>query len=105
MSEELISCNQPIRQSTEKQSLVTLIGLGALLLIIGAVYLWGTSSQPPLFGTLLAIDFRDSFCFCGLVDVPAQEISSKHSLDHSDWRCALSIDPCATRSAPALNRY
>jgi len=33
MSEEFISCNQPIR-STEKQSLVTLIGLGALVLII-----------------------------------------------------------------------
>ncbi len=33
MSEELISCQQPIR-STEKQSLVTLIGLWALLLII-----------------------------------------------------------------------
>jgi hypothetical protein len=34
MSEEFLSRNQPIRQSTEKQSLVTLIGLGALLLII-----------------------------------------------------------------------
>jgi alpha-1,6-mannosyltransferase len=34
MSEELISCKRPIRQSTEKQWLVTLIGLGALLLII-----------------------------------------------------------------------
>ncbi|MGA8658787.1 MAG: hypothetical protein WB586_21850, partial [Chthoniobacterales bacterium] len=34
MSEELISCDRPIRHSAEKQSLVTLIGLGALLLII-----------------------------------------------------------------------
>ena len=34
MSEEVISCNQPIRWSTEKQWPVTLIGLGALLLII-----------------------------------------------------------------------
>ena len=34
MSEELISSNQPIRRSTEKQWLVTLIGLGTLLLII-----------------------------------------------------------------------
>jgi alpha-1,6-mannosyltransferase len=34
MSEELISCDPPIRHSTEKQSLATLIGLGALLFII-----------------------------------------------------------------------
>jgi hypothetical protein len=34
MSEELISCDPPIGHSTEKQSLATLIGLGALLLII-----------------------------------------------------------------------
>jgi hypothetical protein len=34
MSEELISWDRPIRHSTEKQSLGTLIGLGALLLII-----------------------------------------------------------------------
>jgi alpha-1,6-mannosyltransferase len=33
MSEEMISCNQPNRHSTEKHSLLTLIGLGALLLI------------------------------------------------------------------------
>jgi len=34
MSEELISCDRPIRHSTEKQSLGILIGLGALSLII-----------------------------------------------------------------------
>ena len=34
MSEGLVSRNQPIGQSTERQSLGTLIGLGALLLII-----------------------------------------------------------------------
>jgi alpha-1,6-mannosyltransferase len=34
MSEELTSCDQPIRRSTEKQSLGTLIGLGTLLLMI-----------------------------------------------------------------------
>src|SRR5262249_28883617 len=52
-----------------------------------AVYFLGTSSQPLLSAPRLAIDFRDSFCFGGLVDVPAQEISGKHSLDHSDWGC------------------
>src|ERR1700730_4843935 len=70
-----------------------------------AVYVWGTSSQPVLFGALLAVDFWDPFCFCGLVDVSAQEVSKKHSLDHSDRRRTVSIDPCANRSSPALNRY
>jgi alpha-1,6-mannosyltransferase len=32
------------------------------------------------------------------VDVPAQEVSKKHSLDHSDRRRVVSINPCATRS-------
>jgi alpha-1,6-mannosyltransferase len=40
MSEELISCDQPIRHSTEKQSLGILIGLGALLLIIELYIFW-----------------------------------------------------------------
>ena len=39
------------------------------------------------------------------MDVPAQEISRKHSLDHFNWGCAVSIDTRAARSSPALNGY
>src|ERR1700724_1582077 len=65
-----------------------------------SVSIWGTSSQPLLSSTHLAVDFRDSFRFCSLVDVPAQGISSEHSLDNFNWRRAVSIDPRATRSSP-----
>jgi alpha-1,6-mannosyltransferase len=54
MSEELISCNQPIRQSTEKQSLVTLIGLGALLLII-ELYTFGAHRHNRLYSVLFLL--------------------------------------------------
>jgi hypothetical protein len=40
MSEELISCDRPVRHSTEKQSLGILIGLGALSLIIELSIFW-----------------------------------------------------------------
>ena len=40
MSEESISCDRPIRHSTQKQSLGALIGLGALLLIIELCIVW-----------------------------------------------------------------
>jgi alpha-1,6-mannosyltransferase len=51
MSEELISCNQPIRGSTQKQSLVTLIGLGALLLII-ELYTFGAHRHNRFYSVL-----------------------------------------------------
>jgi len=54
MSEELISPNQPIRQSTEKQSLVTLIGLGALLLII-ELYTIGAHRHNRLYSVLFLL--------------------------------------------------
>jgi alpha-1,6-mannosyltransferase len=52
MSEELISCDQPIRQSTAKQSLVTLIGLGALLLII-ELYTFGAHRHNRFYPVLI----------------------------------------------------
>src|SRR4029077_19039531 len=52
MSEELISCKHRIRHSTEKQSPVSLIGLGALLLIL-ELYTFGAHRHnrfyPELF--------------------------------------------------------
>ncbi|HXL25718.1 MAG TPA: glycosyltransferase 87 family protein, partial [Chthoniobacterales bacterium] len=53
MSEEFISCNQPIR-STEKQSLVTLIGLGALLLII-ELYTFGAHRHNRFYSELFLL--------------------------------------------------
>ncbi len=54
MSEELISRNQPIRQSTEKQWLVTLIGVGALLLII-ELYTFGAHRHDRFYLVLLLL--------------------------------------------------
>jgi alpha-1,6-mannosyltransferase len=54
MSEELISCNRPIRQSTEKQWLVTLIGLGFLLLII-ELYTFGAHRHDRFYLTLFLL--------------------------------------------------
>jgi alpha-1,6-mannosyltransferase len=54
MSEELISCDQPIRQSTGKQSLVTLIGLGALLLII-ELYTFGAHRHNRFYPVLILL--------------------------------------------------
>jgi alpha-1,6-mannosyltransferase len=54
MSEELISGNQPIRQSTEKQWLVTLIGVGALLLII-ELYTFGAHRHDRFYLVLLLL--------------------------------------------------
>ena len=54
MSEGLISCNQPIRQSTEKQSLVTLIGLGALLLII-ELYTFGAHRHNRFYAVVFLL--------------------------------------------------
>jgi len=54
MSEELISCNQPIRNPTEKQSLVTLIGLGALLLII-ELYTFGAHRHNRFYSELFLL--------------------------------------------------
>jgi hypothetical protein len=54
MSEGLISCNQPIRQSNEKQSLVTLIGLGALLLIV-ELYTFGAHRHNRFYSVLFLL--------------------------------------------------
>jgi alpha-1,6-mannosyltransferase len=54
MSEELISCDQPIRPSTGKQSLVTLIGLGALLLII-ELYTFGAHRHNRFYPVLILL--------------------------------------------------
>ncbi len=54
MSEELISCNQPIRNPAEKQSLVTLIGLGALLLII-ELYTFGAHRHNRFYSELFLL--------------------------------------------------
>ena len=103
MSEELISSNQRIGRSTKRQLPVALIGIGVLLFVI-ELYTFG-AHRHDRFYALLAIDFRDSFCFCGLVDVRAQAISKKHSLDYSAWGCAVSIDPCADPPRLATDIY
>src|SRR5215510_5077841 len=54
MSEELISCDQPIRHSTEKQSLGPLIGLGALLLII-ELYVFGAHRHNHFYPLLILL--------------------------------------------------
>ena len=54
MSERLISCNQPIPQSTEKRSLVTLIGLGALLLII-ELYTFGAHRHNRFYAVVFLL--------------------------------------------------
>jgi len=54
MSEGLISRNQPIRQSTENQSLATLIGLGALLLII-ELYTFGAHRHNRFYSVLFLL--------------------------------------------------
>jgi alpha-1,6-mannosyltransferase len=50
----LMSCNQPIRQSTEKQSLATLIGLGTLLLII-ELFIFGAHRHNHFYSVLLLL--------------------------------------------------
>ena len=62
MSEEFISCDQPIRQSTEKQSLVTLIGLGALLLII-ELYTFGAHRHNRLYALVFLLRFLGFLLF------------------------------------------
>ena len=54
MSEELISCDRPVRRSTEKQSLGTLIGLGALLLII-ELYIFGAHRHNRFYPVLILL--------------------------------------------------
>ena len=54
MSEGLISRNQPIRRSTEKQSLVILIGLGALLLI-SELYTFGAHRHNRFYSVLFLL--------------------------------------------------
>jgi alpha-1,6-mannosyltransferase len=54
MSEELISCDQPIRHSTEKRSLGILIGLGALLLII-ELYFFGAHRHNRFYPALVLL--------------------------------------------------
>jgi alpha-1,6-mannosyltransferase len=54
MSGESISCNQAIRQSTGKQSLLTLIGLGALLLII-ELYIFGAHRHNRFYSVLILL--------------------------------------------------
>ena len=54
MSEELISCDQPVRRSTEKQSLGTLIGLGALLLIT-ELYIFGAHRHNRFYPVLILL--------------------------------------------------
>jgi alpha-1,6-mannosyltransferase len=54
MSEGLISRNQPIRQSTERQSLVTLIGLGAVLLIV-ELYTFGAHRHNRFYSVLFLL--------------------------------------------------
>src|SRR5271166_5058327 len=105
MSERLVSRDQQNRGSTEKQSLVILIGLGALLLII-ELYTLGAHRHNRFYLVLILLSISGiPFFFCGLVDVRTQEISSRHSLDHSDRGRTVSIDLCAARSPPAFNRH
>jgi alpha-1,6-mannosyltransferase len=54
MSEGLLSRNQPIRRSTEKQSVVMLIGLGALLLII-ELYTFGAHHHNRFYSVLFLL--------------------------------------------------
>src|SRR5215469_8646170 len=54
MSEELISCDRPVRRSTEKQSLGTLIGLGALLLII-ELFVFGAHRDNRFYPILILL--------------------------------------------------
>jgi alpha-1,6-mannosyltransferase len=54
MSEELISCDLPIRPSTVKGSLGTLIGLGALLLII-ELYIFGAHRHNRFYPLLVLL--------------------------------------------------
>jgi hypothetical protein len=54
MSEELISRDQPIRHSTEKHSLVTLIGLGVLLLIT-ELYIFGAHRHNRFYPALILL--------------------------------------------------
>jgi alpha-1,6-mannosyltransferase len=54
MSEELISCDQSIRDSTGKRSLVTLIVLGTLLLII-ELYTFGAHRHNRFYSVLILL--------------------------------------------------
>ena len=54
MSEGLISRNQPIRQFTERRSLVTLIALGALLLLI-ELYTFGAHRHNRFYSVLILL--------------------------------------------------
>src|SRR5258708_1038582 len=54
MSEELISCDPSIGRSTEKQSLATLIALGALLLII-ELYTFGAHRHNRFYSVLILL--------------------------------------------------
>jgi alpha-1,6-mannosyltransferase len=54
MSEESSSCDQPIRHSTEQQWLVTLIGLGALQLII-ELYILGAHRHNRFYPLLILL--------------------------------------------------
>jgi len=54
MSEELISGDQPIRNSNEKQAPGTLIGLGILLLII-ELYLFGAHRHNRFYAVLVLL--------------------------------------------------
>jgi alpha-1,6-mannosyltransferase len=54
MSEELISCDRPVRHATERQSLVTLIGLGALLLII-ELFTFGAHRHNRFYPVLILL--------------------------------------------------
>jgi alpha-1,6-mannosyltransferase len=54
MSEELISCDQPSRHSTENQSLVTLVALGAFLLII-ELYIFGANRHNRFYPVLILL--------------------------------------------------
>src|ERR1700741_4566160 len=50
----MISCDQPMRRSTEKPSLVTLIGLGAFLLII-ELYIFGAHRHNRFYPLLILL--------------------------------------------------
>jgi alpha-1,6-mannosyltransferase len=54
MSDELITCHQPIRHSSEKRSLVTLVGLGVLLLII-ELYTFEAHCHNRFYSVLLLL--------------------------------------------------
>jgi hypothetical protein len=54
MSQESISCDHPIRRSTERQSLVTLIVLGTLQLIIG-LYIFGAHRHNRFYPLLILL--------------------------------------------------